>query len=116
MYAVGIAPTAEARAGRRPRGRATPAHARAVGGRPHVHELRRDAGGRPSSLFSSASYHRLRRIKAIVDPTDLIRLQPPDHARVLARRYRGAPTSPGGAAVAFGAWMLIRSRSASSAA
>ena len=25
-----------------------------------------------ATLFSSASYHRLRRIKAIVDPTDLI--------------------------------------------
>jgi hypothetical protein len=32
---------------------------------------------RSSTLFSSASYHRLRRIKAIVDPTDLIRSNHP---------------------------------------
>jgi Berberine and berberine like len=30
-----------------------------------------------ASLFSSASYHRLRRIKAIVDPTDMIRSNHP---------------------------------------
>ena len=30
-----------------------------------------------ATLFSSASYHRLRRIKAIVDPTDLIRSNHP---------------------------------------
>jgi hypothetical protein len=30
-----------------------------------------------ASLFSSASYHRLRRIKAIVDPADLIRSNHP---------------------------------------
>ncbi len=36
-------------------------------------ETRRNA----ASLFSSASYHRLRRIKAIVDPTDLIRSNHP---------------------------------------
>ena len=36
-------------------------------------ETRRKA----SSLFSSASYHRLRRIKAIVDPTDMIRSNHP---------------------------------------
>ena len=36
-------------------------------------ETRRKA----SSLFSSASYHRLRRIKAIVDPTELIRSNHP---------------------------------------
>ena len=35
---------------------------------------------KPSSLFSSASYHRLRRIKAIVDPTDLIRSNHPSPA------------------------------------
>ena len=27
-----------------------------------------ESGGRATTLFSSASYHRLRRIKAIVDP------------------------------------------------
>jgi len=32
---------------------------------------------RASQLFSSASYHRLRRIKAIVDPTDLVRSNHP---------------------------------------
>jgi FAD/FMN-containing dehydrogenase len=32
---------------------------------------------RATTLFSSASYHRLRRIKAIVDPTDLIRSNHP---------------------------------------
>jgi hypothetical protein len=32
---------------------------------------------KPATLFSSASYHRLRRIKAIVDPTDLIRSNHP---------------------------------------
>jgi hypothetical protein len=36
-------------------------------------ETRRKA----ATLFSSASYHRLRRIKAIVDPTDLIRSNHP---------------------------------------
>ena len=36
-------------------------------------ETRRKA----ASLFSSESYHRLRRIKAIVDPTDLIRSNHP---------------------------------------
>ena len=36
-------------------------------------ERRRSA----ATLFSSASYHRLRRIKAIVDPTDLIRSNHP---------------------------------------
>jgi FAD binding domain/Berberine and berberine like len=36
-------------------------------------ETRRKA----SSLFSSASYHRLRRIKAVVDPTELIRSNHP---------------------------------------
>lgn len=32
---------------------------------------------KPATLFSSASYHRLRQIKAIVDPTDLIRSNHP---------------------------------------
>ncbi len=32
---------------------------------------------KPATLFSSASYHRLRRIKAIVDPHDLIRSNHP---------------------------------------
>ncbi|MBA2331515.1 MAG: BBE domain-containing protein [Actinobacteria bacterium] len=32
---------------------------------------------KPMTLFSSESYHRLRRIKAILDPTDLIRSNHP---------------------------------------
>ncbi len=32
---------------------------------------------KPVTLFSSASYHRLRRIKAIIDPDDLIRSNHP---------------------------------------
>jgi FAD/FMN-containing dehydrogenase len=32
---------------------------------------------KPATLFSSASYHRLRQIKAIVDPTDLVRSNHP---------------------------------------
>ena len=36
-----------------------------------------DTRRKAASLYSSASYHRLRRIKAIVDPTDLIRSNHP---------------------------------------
>ena len=81
MYAIGIAPTAAARevvdtAVARLR------HMLAPWEGEHTYmnfaETRRQA----SSLFSSASYHRLRRIKAIVDPTDMIRSNhpiPPAH-------------------------------------
>ena len=76
MFALGVAPTPEAKA----------AVERAVADLRHVlepweaehtylnfAESRRKA----ASLFSSASYHRLRRIKAIVDPTDLVRSNHP---------------------------------------
>jgi hypothetical protein len=43
-----------------------------------------------ATLFSSESYHRLRRIKAIVDPTDLIRSNHPIPPASLATRL-GAP-------------------------
>ena len=83
MFALGIAPTPEIKA---------VVHA-------HVAELRRalepweaehqymnfaESRRKPMTLFSSASYHRLRQIKAILDPEDLIRSNhpvPPEHAR-----------------------------------
>lgn len=76
MYAVGIAPTAEARtavdaAVARLRAILAPWEAE------HTYlnfaETRRSA----ATLFSSASYHRLRQIKAIVDPAELIRSNHP---------------------------------------
>jgi hypothetical protein len=76
MFALGIAPTPEARevvdaAVAALRETLEPWEA------DHTYlnfaETRRKAG----TLFSSASYHRLRRIKAIVDPTDLIRSNHP---------------------------------------
>ena len=76
MYAVGIAPTEEARAAvdaavNRLRAILAPWEAE------HTYlnfaETRRSA----ATLFSSASYHRLRRIKAIADPTDTIRSNHP---------------------------------------
>jgi hypothetical protein len=76
MYAVGIAPTPEAReavegAVSRLRDMLAPWEA------DHTYlnfaESRRNA----ATLFSSASYHRLRRVKAIVDPTELIRSNHP---------------------------------------
>ena len=71
---------------------------------------------KPTTLFSSASYHRLRRIKAIVDPTDLIRSNHPFPPAHLAARLPRRPTLPRGAAVAFEAWTQIPSRSGCSAA
>ena len=76
MYAVGIAPTPEARAavdGAVARLRDVLAPWEADHTYLNFAESRRQA----SSLFSSASYHRLRRIKAIVDPGDLIRSNHP---------------------------------------
>jgi FAD binding domain len=76
MYALGMAPTPSHR-------EAVEACVRALRGAlapweaDHTYmnfaETRRSA----ASLFSSASYHRLRRIKAIVDSTDLIRSNHP---------------------------------------
>lgn len=76
MYAVGIAPTPEARAavdGAVGRLRETLAPWEADHTYLNFAESRRQA----ASLFSSASYHRLRRIKAIVDPADVIRSNHP---------------------------------------
>ena len=76
MSAVGIAPTAEAREvvdGAVSRLRHMLAPWEGEHTYMNVAETRRKA----SSLFSSASYHRLRRIKAIVDPTDMIRSNHP---------------------------------------
>jgi len=76
MYAVGIAPTPEARkvvdsaVGRL-------RHMLAPWEGEHTYMNFAETRRKPSSLFSSASYHRLRRIKAIVDPTDLIRSNHP---------------------------------------
>ena len=81
MFAVGIAPTPEARKaveGAIARLRDTLAPWEADHTYLNLAESRRKA----ASLFSSASYHRLRRIKAIVDPTDVIRSNhpiPPAH-------------------------------------
>ena len=76
MFAVGIAPTPEAREavhGAVARLRDTLAPWEADHTYLNFAESRRKA----ASLFSSASYHRLRRIKAIVDPTDVIRSNHP---------------------------------------
>ena len=76
MYAVGIAPTPQAREvvdGAVARLR----HMLAPWEGEHMYMNFAETRRRPSSLFSSASYHRLRRIKAIVDPTDLIRSNHP---------------------------------------
>jgi FAD/FMN-containing dehydrogenase len=75
-YAVGIAPTPEARrAVEAAVGRLRDAIAPWEADHTYLNfaETRRKA----SSLFSSASYHRLRQIKAIVDPTNLIRSNHP---------------------------------------
>jgi UDP-N-acetylenolpyruvoylglucosamine reductase len=76
MYAVGIAPTAEAREVVD----ATVARlldALAPWQAEHTYLNFAESRRRAATLFSSASYHRLRRIKAIVDPTDLIRSNHP---------------------------------------
>ena len=76
MFALGIAPTPEARkavegAIARLRDALAPWEA------DHTYLNFADSRRKAASLFSSASYHRLRRIKAIVDPTDLIRSNHP---------------------------------------
>ena len=81
MFAIGIAPTPQAReavdgAVARLRDALSPWEAE------HTYLNFAESRRKASSLFSSASYHRLRRIKAIVDPTDLIRSNhpiPPAH-------------------------------------
>ena len=76
MYAVGMAPTPELRAivedavGRL-RDTLEPWEA------DHTYMNFAESRRKAASLFSSASYHRLRRIKAIVDPTDLVRSNHP---------------------------------------
>ena len=76
MYAVGIAPTPEARAAvdhsiERLRDMLAPWDS------DHTYLNFAESRRKAATLFSSASYHRLRRIKAIVDPTDLIRSNHP---------------------------------------
>ncbi len=76
MYALGIAPTPEARevvdaSVARLRGMLTPWEAE------HTYLNFAESRRKAATLFSSASYHRLRRIKAIVDPTDLVRSNHP---------------------------------------
>jgi FAD binding domain/Berberine and berberine like len=76
MYALGVAPTPEAREavdGAVARLRETLAPWEAE----HTYLNFADSRRKAASLFSSASYHRLRRIKAIIDPTDLIRSNHP---------------------------------------
>ncbi|HEU4756782.1 MAG TPA: FAD-binding oxidoreductase [Agromyces sp.] len=76
MFALGIAPTPEIAAivhdavGRL-RGALAPWEAE------HTYMNFAETSRKASSLFSSESYHRLRRIKAIVDPTDLVRSNHP---------------------------------------
>jgi hypothetical protein len=75
-YAVGIAPTPEARevveaAVGRLRDAIQPWEAE------HTYLNFAETRRKASSLFSSASYHRLRQIKAVVDPTGLIRSNHP---------------------------------------
>ena len=76
MYAIGMAPTpefgqlvAEAVAGLR--------DTLAPWESDHTYLNFAETRRKPNTLFSSASYHRLRQIKAIVDPTDLIRSNHP---------------------------------------
>ena len=76
MYALGIAPTPEAReavdaAVGRLRAMLAPWEA------DHTYLNFAESRRKANTLFSSASYHRLRRIKAIVDPTDMIRSNHP---------------------------------------
>jgi FAD binding domain-containing protein/berberine-like enzyme len=76
MFAVGIAPTSEVREViegfvARLRDMLAPWEA------DHTYLNFAESRRKATTLFSSASYHRLRRIKAIVDPTDLIRSNHP---------------------------------------
>ena len=72
LYTVGIAPGPEARQAVEA---ATAALMEAVEpwAADHTYLNFAETRRKPAALFSSASYHRLRRIKAIVDPKDLIR-------------------------------------------
>ncbi len=75
-FAIGIAPTPEA---------ATKVHrsvrklldALAPWEAEHQYLNFAESRRRPASLFSSASYHKLRQIKTILDPEDLIRSNHP---------------------------------------
>jgi UDP-N-acetylenolpyruvoylglucosamine reductase len=76
MFAVGIAPFPEARQAvessiGRLRDMLAPWES------DHTYLNFAESRRKTASLFSSASYHRLRRIKAIVDPTDMIRSNHP---------------------------------------
>ena len=76
MFALGIAPTPELAAivhdaVSRLRGALAPWESE------HTYMNFAESSRRASSLFSSESYHRLRRIKAIVDPADVIRSNHP---------------------------------------
>jgi hypothetical protein len=76
MFAVGIAPTPEfgqmvAEAVAALRGMLAPWESE------HTYMNFAEHRRKANTLFSSASYHRLRQIKAIVDPTDLIRSNHP---------------------------------------
>jgi FAD binding domain/Berberine and berberine like len=76
MFAVGMAPTPEAHAAVE----AVIADLREVLApweADHTYLNFAEKHRKAATLFSSASYHRLRRIKAIVDPTDLIRSNHP---------------------------------------
>ena len=83
MYAIGIAPTAEARAvvdGAVARLR----HMLAPWEGEHTYMNFAETRRKASSLFSSASYHRLRRIKANRRSDRPDPVEPPDPAGVLA--------------------------------
>ena len=48
-----------------------------MGRTPHVPQLRRNATSVPATFWTQQAYHRLRRIKATVDPDNLIRSNHP---------------------------------------
>ena len=109
MFAVGIAPTPEAREavdGAVARLRDTLAPWEADHTYLNFAESRRKA----ASLFSSASYHRLRRIKAIVDPTDLIRSNHPIRKLSIRKRTLSAKTLRGAGPVGLRVQQLRRRR------
>jgi FAD/FMN-containing dehydrogenase len=76
LFAVGMAPVPEAKAAVEA---ASAALLEAVGpwAADHTYLNFAETRRKPASLFSSASYHRLRQIKAIVDPHDTIRSNHP---------------------------------------
>ena len=77
-------------------------------------ESRRSA----TTLFSDASYYRLRRIKAIVDPADLIRSNTRTVPAFWTAAAANAPAVPGrrGCRDSVGTWTWTPSRSGCSAA